>query len=108
MSVSSSSSTVLVSKEDLVIEHISNECKQLPEALLVAVRPLSILMVLFLSCFLFDIAGDKEGAWVGFYFVLVMCLVPLLGVMVHGLWVWLWFRWKCDGEMRMVGEERKR
>eukprot|EP00981_Chlorochromonas_danica_P001958 scaffold405_cov179-Ochromonas_danica.AAC.2 len=108
MSVSSSSSTVLVSKETLVIEHISNECKQLPEALLVAVRPLSILMVLFLSCFLFDIAGDKEGAWVGFYFVLVMCLVPLLGVMVHGMWVRLRLWYKCDGEMRMFGEERKR
>eukprot|EP00981_Chlorochromonas_danica_P016192 scaffold16024_cov258-Ochromonas_danica.AAC.2 len=107
MSVSSSSSTVLVSKEDLVIEHISNECKQLPEALLVAVRPLSILMVLFFSCFLFDIAGDKEGAWVGFYFVLVMCLVPLLGVMVHGLWSWLWLWWKCDGGVS-VWEERKR
>eukprot|EP00981_Chlorochromonas_danica_P014933 scaffold9485_cov248-Ochromonas_danica.AAC.8 len=89
-----------------VIEHISNECKQLPEALLVAVQPLSILMVLFLSCFLFDIAGDKEGAWVGFYFVLVMCFVPLLGVMTHGLWLWLWM--KCDGGVKMVGEERSK
>ena len=109
MSVSSSSSTVLASNETLVIEHMSNECKQLPEALLVAVQPLSILMVLFLSSFLFDIAGDKEGAWVGFYFVLVMCLLPLLGVMVYGLWRWVWLRCRCSGGViSRVGEECKR
>eukprot|EP00981_Chlorochromonas_danica_P005686 scaffold1172_cov180-Ochromonas_danica.AAC.13 len=97
-----SSSSMMTKNQNPVVQHVSKECQELPAALLVSMRPLSVLMLVFLSCFLFDIAGDKEGAWVGFYFVLVMCLVPLLALIVHRLWLaWM-------DHQRMIHNEKQK
>lgn len=62
------------------LEDVCRQCKGLFQGLQHTFIHLPVLVLLFYAFFIFDTEGDQEGAWKGFYFMLMMIFIPLVSV----------------------------